>query len=59
MKKQQGPKQLAEALLVGLGLALGRVSLGHAEGNNRELLTPSLWFSEPQKLLVNLQGYFI
>lgn len=25
----------------------------------RELLTPSLWFSEPQKLLVNLQGYFI
>lgn len=34
MKKQQGPKQLAEALLVGLGLALGRVSLGHAEDNN-------------------------
>lgn len=24
-----------------------------------ELLTPSLWFSKPQKLLVNLQGYFI
>lgn len=23
------------------------------------ILTPSLWFSEPQKLLVNLQGYFI
>lgn len=34
MKKQQGPKQLAEALLVGLGIGQGRVSLGHAEGNN-------------------------
>lgn len=34
MKKQQGPKQLAEALLLGLGVGLGRVSLGHAEGNN-------------------------
>lgn len=32
MKKQPGPKQLAEALLVRLGL--GRVGLGHAEGNN-------------------------
>lgn len=34
MKKQQGPKQLAEALPVGLGLGLGLVGLGHAEGNN-------------------------
>lgn len=34
MKKQQGPKQLAEALLVGLGIGQGRVSLGLAEGNN-------------------------
>lgn len=34
MKNQQGPKQLAEALLSGLGLGLGCVSLGHAEGNN-------------------------
>lgn len=33
-ENQQGPKQLAEALLSGLGLGLGRVSLGHAEGNN-------------------------
>lgn len=30
MKKQQGLKQLAEALLVGLG----HVGLGHAEGDN-------------------------
>lgn len=34
MKKQQRPKQLAEALLVELGLGLGHVGLGHAEGNN-------------------------
>lgn len=25
----------------------------------QELPTPSLWFSEPQKLFLNLQGYFI